>query len=215
MKDLQNYYWTGIFLFWLVVPLIILFVKYVKYLIALNDVKNTTPDQDLQKGFTLLLVSICVSFIISGAIGDARMSFTGIVSLILTYLAYQSFEQWAARLSQQSQSPNHVLLREGFHDIQIANVLCVLIVGIFMIPGAFGKAADALLAEYGISSGPNMNSHPAPQNAEQSHQTPEYAAPTSFEALVSVPKDKFCPFCGNQLPSAGAHFCDSCGNQVE
>ncbi len=70
-----------------------------------------------------------------------------------------------------------------------------------------------LWAEYG--NNPHMNTHYAPQTTEQVHQTSEYAAPTSFEAPVSIPKDKFCPFCGNQLPSADAHFCESCGNEVD
>ena len=222
MKDFQKFYWTAVFLFWLIVPLIILIVKYVKYLIALNDVKGTTPDQDLQKGFTLLIVGIIMSFVIGSAIGDSRWSFTGIISLVLTYLAYQSFEQWAARLSQQSQSQNHVLLREGFHDIKIANVLCIVFIGIFMIPGAFGKTANALLAEY--DGQPRMNSYSTSQSSGRVYVQQEYIAPTSTETTfnptisndepVPIVKEKFCPFCGNRQKT-NAKFCDSCGNQME
>ncbi|WP_457917257.1 hypothetical protein [Candidatus Lokiarchaeum ossiferum] len=222
MKDFQNFYWTGILLFWLFVPLIILFVKYVKYLIALNEVKGTTPDQDFHKGFILLIVSILSSFIITSAIGDSRWSFSGIIGIVLTYLAYQSFQQWSARLSQQSQSPNHVQLREGFHDIQIANLFCIIFIGIFMIPGAFGKTADALLAEYSGVIQKNFYSNSKPLNQIYGHQ--EYVAPTSTDTTftpsisqtksIPISKEKFCPFCGNRQNS-DVKFCASCGNQME
>ena len=92
MKEYQKFFWTGILLFFLIIPPIILFVKYVKYIIALNEVKTASPDQNLQKGFTLLIVGLLLNFTVSFAFENWAVSFTGLIGVVLNYIAYQSLE---------------------------------------------------------------------------------------------------------------------------
>jgi hypothetical protein len=216
MQEFKEFYWIGIIFFWLIVPPIILFIKYIKYLVALYQVKENSINKNFNDGFVFLMISFIVGFITSGAAHDGWPSFVGIISVILTFVAYTKFEEWSLDLDNPA-------MKEGFHDIKVANLFLLIFIGIFMIPGAFEKTATAIYQQYATDS-----SEPSEMAEQQFVYTTQTQAASPQQTLIVISKDypdsieqdkvtettRYCPFCGFKLPTTEAKFCTGCGNQI-
>lgn len=244
MDELRQIYILGICLSWLIIPAILLLIKYIKYIVALNDVKQATSNENVNKGVQMILISILISFL-SGLITGANEwgSIVGIVSFVLLFIGYTRLEDWSQDLYLESQSPNHSTMKSGFYDIKIAMLLHIIFIGIFMMPGALRTTSQAILSEYAspvsssqtISTGntPSYQQSPPqntayqygqPSNAQPSNAQPSNVQPSYVQASAqpNLPGDPstpdtnvgFCPYCGGKLPSPNAKFCANCGQQL-
>ncbi len=233
MEEYRKFYWFGICLFFLIIPLFILLWKYIKFLIALNEVKQRSPQNDnLNYGFYGLIVGFVLG-IIGGVIGYSYDNVTYYISgleIICLVFAWYKLKEWGNDLYKEKGTGNMVQLEEGFKDIMIAQVLLVLIIGIFLMPGAFGKASRALINEFGsgqyVSQPLSSQQSQAgqfkqplygqiqPNKIDQSlyrqPQQPQYAQTQQPPEYVSE-KPSICPQCGTPRPNKEIKFCGSCG----
>lgn len=218
IDDYRQFFWIGILLFWLIVPAIILFVKYVKYLIALNDVNRVSGDQNLQNGFTYLLISMIISLATSGATaGNRGFGFIGIIGFVLTILGYVALSNWAQTLATQRNSPNMHQLSKAFDDLKVANILLIILIGVFMIPGALKQASQAIFSEFGNSQPPTFQkvSPQEPSYQKLNVNEPTYATtPTNAANNLNTDSVGFCPYCGGKLSSPNSKFCSNCGQNL-
>ncbi|MBD3350205.1 MAG: zinc-ribbon domain-containing protein [Candidatus Lokiarchaeota archaeon] len=195
MTKISTWYWLTIFLFILIFPPIVLFVYEIMFLIALNDVKKLTNDDDISSAFTLMVVAVILNILVVGAL----------VSWILQLIAFGKLEDWANREAAKRNSEAMRTAADGFHNVFLGSILTLIIVGIFIIPGGFKKAGNALIQEYSRtqSTGQYNNVSQAAPSYKPSQPTPQQG---------SAPK--FCPACGAPIEDPGQKFCRKCGNSL-
>jgi NADH pyrophosphatase NudC (nudix superfamily) len=112
-------------------------------------------------------------------------------------------------------------MHEGFNDIKMATILTLLIVGIFMIPSAFGKTSEAILNEYQPTSNQAQKAQEFYSYDEPPRSTPsppnEMYGQIEEKKELSTPDQSsgFCPYCGAKLPEPNAQYCANCGERVQ
>jgi hypothetical protein len=185
LKEYQEFFWWGILLFFLIIPPIILLVKYVKYLIALNNVTTAHPNEKLKNASLFLWISFAIN-LGGSALGFANygLVFLNIASIVLTFLAYTYLVEWVDIISRERNSQSFYTCKDGFNEMKIASVLMIVIVGLFLLPGAMKKTHGAILAEFGPSTPiqqPSQPQSPPPQQDEK-----EEHPQTIFAGLVVV-----------------------------
>lgn len=209
MKDISLWTWLSFFLFFLIFPLIVLLVKQIMFLIAIGELKDKQGNQELNDAFTMILIAIILTFTVVGSF----------VSWIFLIIAFGKMEDWAQTLQNQKPNVNHSLLIVGMHRIKIGNILTLILIGIFIIPGGYKKAGNALMMEYGVS---NYNSVPSSTSNQQTfsspnQQTSSSSNPSTFSSPNPTPtivkKTKFCRACGNENEVKNK-FCRVCGMEI-
>lgn len=228
MDELRQFYLVGICLFFLIVPLIILIIKSIKYYIALYDVKVATSNETLDKGILYIFVSLAIS-LFSGVMTStgAWSTILFIGTLAFTYFGFTKIEEWCEEQYKVSKSSNFLAMQKGFYNLKVASLLQVIIIGFFMMPSALEDTSRAIFNEYGNkpmhaattsqSYGYTAQPAQAPQNYYgQPQPNTSIPAVKAVETEVAKPKSpgNFCPFCGGALPEPDAKFCASCGNRL-
>ncbi|MHA1619914.1 MAG: hypothetical protein ACTSVZ_11595, partial [Promethearchaeota archaeon] len=218
----------GILLFFLIIPPIMLFVKYIKYLIALNDIKTTHGDENLNNAVLFLWISLGINIGL-GLLGsvEGSLTFLSLGGFVLTYIAYMKLEIWTNDISLKRNSPKLLDMKEGFSTIKVGYLLSIIIIGIFMIPGGFKRAGRSLMYEFGdMQSGPssafqsNMNTvNQSPQiniNLTNAPPAPNYGQPPSqtFQPSSSTSDSRFCSMCGMEIKDPSIVFCSGCGSKL-
>ena len=229
MDEFRKFFWIGICLFFLIIPPIILLWKYIKFLIALKEVKETSSPQNenLNYGLLGLLISIGISFGVMLATATLRANFPAVISYIFSALqiiciifGWIKLEQWGEDLYRERSTGNMAQFKEGLKDIKIAQILSFIIIGVFLIPGAYGKAGGALIREFG-QGGPSLQQpqYSQPQQPQYGQtqqpqygqtQQPQYTQPQQPPAPSPI-GSIICPQCGVQLKDKNIKFCGTCG----
>ena len=223
MDEYKKFYWIGICLFLLIIPLFILLWKYIKFIIALNDVRQTSPEnENLKFGFFALVISIAIPFA-SAAFSSNSVEISSIFSIIqivCLIFGWIKLEMWSNDLYKERNTGNMAQFNEGMKDIKIAQILSIIIIGIFMVPGAFGKAGGALIREFGqggqTAQQPQYGQPQQPQYGQTQQpqygqtQQPQYGQ-TQQPPTQSPVGPAICPQCGATLPDKDIKFCGTCG----
>ena len=209
MEEYRKFFWTGICLFFFIIPPFILLWKYIQFLIALNDVRQTSlQNENLKYGFFGLVIGLAMS-LVTGSVGYTYYNMTFYVSvfqIVCLIFGWIKLEQWGEDLYRERNTHNMAQLKEGFKDIKIAQILSIILIGIFMMPGAFENAGSALIREFG----PRRQATPQPQYGQT--QQPQYSQ-TQQPPAQSPERLSICPQCGVSIPSNDIKFCGSCGNK--
>ncbi len=232
MDDYGKFFWTGILLFFLIIPPIMLFVKYIKYIMALNELKTTHGDENLNNAVLFLWISLAINIGL-GLLGsvDSSLSFLSLAGFVLTYIAYMKLEIWTNDVSMKRNSPGLLDMKNGFSTIKMGTLLSLIIIGIFMIPGGFRKAGRSIMYEFGTKqAGPshgfqsNVNTvNQSPQIninltnvAPASAPAPVYSQPSSPNSAPDQPSSgtRFCSSCGTKIDDPSVEFCSGCGNKL-
>jgi len=214
MDEYRKFYWIGICLFFLIIPLFILAWKYIKFIIALNDVRQTSlENENLKYGFFGLVVALAIPFATAAFSSITEISYIfSIIQIVSLIFGWIKLELWSENLHKERNTGNMAQFNEGMKDIKMAQILTLLIIGIFMIPGAFGKAGGALIREFGqggqTTQQPQYVQTQQPQYAQT--QQPQYGQPQ--QPPTQSPVGPFvCPQCGVQLKDKNIKFCGTCG----
>ena len=223
MDDYRKFFWIGICLFFLIIPPFILLWKYIKFLIALNDVKQSSPpNENLNYGFLALIIGIAAS-LLTGTISYTFSDITFVFSILqigCIIFGWIKLEQWGGDLYKERNTSNMAQLQDGFKDIKMAQILSIIIIGIFMMPAAFGKAGGALIREFGqggqTAQQPQYGQTQQPQYGQTQQpqygqtQQPQYGQ--TQQPPTHSPESPFiCPQCGVQLKDKNIKFCGTCG----
>ncbi len=216
MDEFRKFYWIGVCLFFLIIPLIILLWKYIKFIMALNDVRQTSPEnENLKYGFFALVVAFVIPFatLTVGYGLPQQISYIfSVLQLVSLIFAWVKLEQWGGDLHRERDTSNMVQFEEGLKDIKMAQILSIIIIGVFLIPGAFAKAGGALIREFGqggqTAQQPQYAQPQQPQYAQP--QQPQYGQPQQPPAPSPI-GPSICPQCGVQLKDANIKFCGTCG----
>lgn len=231
MDEYRKFIWIGICLFIFIIPPFILLWKYIKFIIALNDVRQvSSQNENLKYGFFSLVVAIALPFAIAvfGRSNIGILSVFSILQFVSLIFGWVKLEQWSEDLYRERGTHNMTKLKEGFKDIKVAQILSIIIIGILMMPEAFEEAGTALIREFG----PGRQTTPQPQNGQtqqpqydqtqqpqygqtqQPHfgqtQQPQYGQ-TQPKPAYSTEGPSICPQCGDTLKNKDIKFCGTCG----
>ncbi|MHA1561022.1 MAG: hypothetical protein ACTSPA_02760 [Promethearchaeota archaeon] len=231
MEEYRKFFWMGICLFFFIIPPFILFWKYIKFIIALNDVRELSPqNENLKYGFFSLVIGFALPFA-TAAFGTNSLGISSgfsILAFISVIFGWVKLEQWGEDLYRERNTSNMAQLKDGFKDIKTAQILTIIFFGIFMIPGAFEKAGTALIREFGpqrqSAQRPQYNQTQQPQYGQTQQpqysqtQQPQYDqtqkpqfGQTQQPLAQSPEKPSICSQCGVSIPSDDIKFCGSCG----
>ncbi len=215
MDEYRKFFWIGVCLCLLIIPIFILLWKYIKFIMALNDVRQTSPqNENLKYGFFSLVVAMAIPFA-TAVFGIGYIEISYIFSALqigCLIFGWVKLEQWGGDLYKERNTGNMAQFQDGLKDIKMAQILSIIIIGIFMMPGAFGKAGGALIREFGqggqTTQQPQYAQTQQPQNAQT--QQPQYGQPQ--QPPTQSPVGPFiCPQCGVQLKDKNIKFCGTCG----
>jgi hypothetical protein len=205
LKEYSKWIRINIFFFWLIIPLFILFFKYIQLLIAINELKSIEQNPHLDQAFMMFLVGLILDVTGVGAPFSA----------ILMMLGFEALESWMVELNERTPSPHLQLASEGFHTAKIGSILILLIVGFFMLPGGCDKAGDGLIQYFG-------GSQPSIGSTQGYSQPPPTINPPIYDSTEHTPqspvdskKSRFCSHCGAELPSSHVKFCENCGSETD
>lgn len=226
IDELRRFYIVGICLCWLIVPLIIWLIRYVKYLIALYDVKQASGNANLNMGVNMILASVLLGLINGPAYSTGGWAaILSIGALVLLFLGYTRLEDWCGDVYQSTQNQNYETMRKGWGEVKIASLLQVIFIGIFMMPPALREISEAIFQEYGPQSNagvpqaaPQMNTqaYGQPQTPPPAYQPVQPQAPPAPQPPTVQPNGSaFCPYCGGKLTGPDAKFCANCGQKLE
>lgn len=195
MEEFRKFFWIGICFFYFIIPPFILLWKYIKFLFALNDVRLASPGKDnLKYGIFGLVIGIALSLVnatISYFFNDMALYLSGL-QIICFIFGWIKLEQWSKYLYRERGTGCLAQFKDGMNDIKVAQILSIIIIGVFMMPAAFGKAGRALIKQY---------APPKPAQYRQPQQSPTQ----STERLL------ICPQCGDTVSSKNIRFCGTCG----
>ena len=215
MDEFRKFFWIGVCLCLLIIPIFILLWKYIKFLIALNDVRQTSlQNENLKYGFFGLVVAFAIPFATAtvSTISTEISYIFSIIQIVSLIFGWIKLEQWGGDLYKERNTGNMAQFEEGLKDIKIAQILSLLIIGIFMIPGAFGKAGGALIREFGQGGQTTQQPQYAQTQQPQYGQTQQPQNGQTQQQPTQSPVDPFvCPQCGVQLKDKNIKFCGTCG----
>ena len=224
MEEFRKFFWMGICLFFFIIPPFILLWKYIQFLIALNDVRQTSPqNENLKYGFISLIIAFAIPFATT-AVSINGFEISSSIFTILQFgcviFGWMKLEQWGGDLYRERNTHNMTQVKEGFKEIMIAQILSIIIIGIFMIPGAFENVGTALIREFG----PRRQTAQQPQYSQTQQpvygqtQQPVYGqtqqpvyGQTQQPRTHSPERPSICPQCGVSVADKDIKFCGSCG----
>ncbi len=199
MEEFRKFFWTGICLFFFLIPPFILLWKYIKFIMALNDVRLTSPEnENLKYGFFGLVIGIALSSVF-GAVGYIYLDmiyYIGGLQIICFILSWIKLEKWGEDLYREHATGKLAEFKEGMRDMKVAHILLIIIVGVFMIPEAFGKAGRALMKQY---APPQQPQYRQPQQPQYRQPQPP---PTQSSKIPNI-----CPQCGDQSSDKNIRYC--------
>jgi len=185
------------------------------YMNSVKDIRDATNDPVFEKVYQYLLIGFIIQF-----------AGLGVVTFILNILCYIELENWARRMERELPTPEMTNVTEGFKWMKIGTIITVFCpLGVFVIPIAYAKVGDALMAEYNasqfggigitrpwpmVSIGPGFTAaQPTQTYAAPAPPTQAYGAP----APTSRPAESVtCPHCGTITPKhLAGKFCGKCG----
>ena len=104
MDEYRKFYWIGICLFFLIIPLFILLWKYIKFIIALNDVRQTSPEnENLKYGFFALVVALAIPFatVVFSYNSTEISSIFSIIQIVSLIFGWFKLKEWGHNLYEE------------------------------------------------------------------------------------------------------------------
>ncbi len=129
MKELQRWIWLTIFLFWLIIPIIILFVKFIIYYIKLGKAASVTKNPEIRKMFVLNLTGLLLGLIITplnpllgyNFVLNQVLSYIRIFLPVITLYGYISFGKFAKNYAMSTN------IIDGANKLKLSAIIDLII----------------------------------------------------------------------------------------
>jgi uncharacterized membrane protein len=236
MKEVSTWYWLSLFLFFLIFPPFILLVKYIQYLLVLNDVRSEVKSEELNASISwqissmviliiMPLYSIVAAAISSPANLNLYAAFLALCSLVVVWfmiiISFHEMSAWAESYLKIRNTPNINQFVQGIKSIRLGTILEVVLIGILLVPMGWSKAGDGLMKEFAGAAIPENTSGNQAISPAIGGSTPQLPPPNMHQAPIAqatnqsqnaIPPARAIPAINQNVQNAGSTvFCQHCG----